>query len=301
MTNLWTRWTRYCNRQMDPRPLALVRILVPSMIVLDLLRLLQLGLVEVVFRPWEAGGLSTFTDSTAFIDTWSSEWGGILAFGLTLVCMVLVGLGRFMRPAIVIGCLAYAQLGHLYPPGDRAIDRILRCALLFLLFSKADEYWAWNTKKRATRISAWPAQGIQFMLVMIYMAAGISKVAQQPNWLAVEGMPVLYRIMTDPLASNLDPEAWTWAFPLFRIGGWATIFLEVGAFLILTRWCRWWAVGGALMHLGIAATMTLGMFSWGMLALYPLLLSPFFFEAEGAKKTVGDLPHVARSDVMARD
>ena len=34
---------------------------------------------------------------------------------------------------IVFGALAYAQLGHLYPPGDRAIDRILRTALLILL------------------------------------------------------------------------------------------------------------------------------------------------------------------------
>lgn len=290
MSGLWERWKAYCDRDMDPRPLALVRIFVPLVIILDLLRLVQLGLVEVLFRPWEAGGLSTFSDPTAFIDTLSPEWGGIVAFGLTLLCMTLVGLGRFMRPAIVIGCLAYAQLGHLYPPGDRAVDRILRCALLFLLFSQADQYWAWNSKRRATRVSAWPAQGIRFMLVTIYMAAGISKIAQQPNWLAVDGMPVLYRIMTDPLASNLDPESWTWAFPLFRIGGWATIFLEVGAFLILTRWCRWWAVGGALMHLGIAMTMTLGMFSWGMLALYPLLLSTFFLEPGLTKKPPGGLP-----------
>lgn len=301
MKQLWISWKQYCDRDMDSRPLALVRILVPLMVILDMLRLVQLGLVEVLFRPWEAGGLSTFADSTAFIHSLSPEWGGLVAFALTLICMTFVGLGRYMRVAIVVGCLAYAQLGHLYPPGDRAIDRILRCALLFLLFSRADEIWAWNSKRRATRIPAWPAQGIRFMLVMIYMAAGISKVAQQPNWLAIDGMPVLYRIMTDPLASNLDPEAWTWAFPLFRFGGWATIFLEVGAFLILTRWCRWWAIGGALMHLGIAMTMTLGMFSWGMLALYPLLLSPFFLEGTPGKKRSEDLPELPRSDVMALD
>jgi hypothetical protein len=269
---------------MDPRPLALVRILVPLAVILDLLRLVQLGLVEVLFRPWEEGGLSTFTDPSAFIHNWSPMWGGIVAFGLTLVCMMLIGLGRWMRPAILIGCLAYAQLGHLYPPGDRAIDRILRCALLFLLFSKADEIWAWNSKPRAARVPAWPAHGIQFLLVIVYMSAGISKLAQQPNWMAIDGMPVLYRIMTDPLASNLDPADWTWAYPLFRFGGWSTIVLEVGAFLILTRWCHWWAIGGALMHLGIAATMTLGMFSWGMLALYPLLLSPLLLTWLDRKK-----------------
>jgi hypothetical protein len=30
------------------------------------------------------------------------------------------------------------------------------------------------------------------------------------------------------------------------------------------------------MHLGIALTMDLGMFSWGMLALYPILLARLF-------------------------
>ena len=294
MRGYWNRWVARCEQQMDPRPLALVRILVPLAVILDLLRLVQLGLVEVLFRPWEQGGLSTFTDPSAFIHVWSPMWGGIVAFGLTVICMMLIGLGRWMRPAILIGCLAYAQLGHLYPPGDRAIDRILRCALLFLLFSKADEIWAWNSKPRAARVPAWPAHGIQFLLVIVYMSAGISKLAQQPNWMAIDGMPVLYRIMTDPLASNLDPADWTWAYPLFRFGGWSTIILEVGAFLILTRWCHWWAIGGALMHLGIAATMTLGMFSWGMLALYPLLLSPLLLTWLDRKKpTKGLAPNAS--------
>ncbi len=106
MKTLWTRWVAYCDQEMDPRPLALVRIFVPIAIVLDLLRLAQLGLVEVLFRPEEAGGLSTFTDPSAFIHEWSPLWGGIVAYCLTLVCMTLVGLGRWMRPAIVMGCLA---------------------------------------------------------------------------------------------------------------------------------------------------------------------------------------------------
>ena len=36
------------------------------------------------------------------------------------------------------------------------------------------------------------------------------------------------------------------------------------------------SIAGASMHLGIALTMDLGMFSWGMLALYPILLARLF-------------------------
>jgi hypothetical protein len=44
----------------------------------------------------------------------------------------------------------------------------------------------------------------------------------------------------------------------------------------LRRWrIRWiWLGAGAALHLGIALTMTLGCFPYGVLALYPLFLHP---------------------------
>jgi hypothetical protein len=66
--------------------------------------------------------------------------------------------------------------------------------------------------------------------------------------------------------------AWPW---LWRIGGWLTIGLELASPLLLTRFRHFWAVGGILMHLGIALTMDLGMFSWGMLSMYLVVLSPW--------------------------
>jgi hypothetical protein len=285
MKRFWTWWTVRAERTMDARPLALLRILVPLMVFFDLLRLVQLDLVTVLFRPYEAGGLSTFSDPSAFIHHWNPLWAGPLAVALTMVCMLCISLGRWMRPAIVLGCFAYAQLGHIYPPGDRAIDRILRCALLALLFVRVDQKWAWNKKPVLNQLPAWPADLIKWMLVMIYMSAGISKMLQQPRWMAVDGMPVLFRIMMDPLASNHAAESWVWAYPLFRLAGWVTIFLECSAFLLMTRWCHWWAIGGGLMHLGIGVFMTLGMFSWGMLSVYPILLAPFLIKALDRKKS----------------
>jgi hypothetical protein len=86
----------------------------------------------------------------------------------------------------------------------------------------------------------------------------------------------LLRILIDPLSGHLDPATWAqWPW-LFRLGSWATIIIEVSAPLLLTRYARYWAVLGVSMHLLIALTMDLGMFSWGCLAFYPLLLEPWF-------------------------
>jgi hypothetical protein len=45
---LWSRWLNLLDSEMDPRPLALVRIALPLCVIADLLRLFQLGLMDDV-------------------------------------------------------------------------------------------------------------------------------------------------------------------------------------------------------------------------------------------------------------
>lgn len=275
MNLLWGRWVAFTTRDMDSRPLALVRILGCAAILADLLQVVRLGLVQPLLRPWAAGGLSVVQDSANVLVALSPVWGGPAALVVTLVCLTLAMLGVGTRPFLLIGLLAYAQLGHLYPPGDRAIDRLLRSALLILVVSGAHRRFV-VTGSRQDRVPAWPADTIRFLLVLVYLSAGISKVQQQPDWLAWDGTPVLYRVMADPLTARVDPVAAVAFWPLLRFLGWGTIALELSAPLVLTRWAPYWAIAGAAMHLGIALTMDLGMFSWGMLALYPVLFARAF-------------------------
>jgi hypothetical protein len=150
----------------------------------------------------------------------------------------------------------------------------VRTSLLVLLFSQAHRRFSLSRSSALTRIPAWPADFLRFLLVVVYLAAGLAKLIQQPGWLSFTAEPPLLRIVTDPMAGNLDPLFWS-SFPwLFRLGGFATILLELSAPLLLTRHAHRWAIVGLVMHLGIAGTMTLGMFSWGMIAFYPLLLAP---------------------------
>ena len=275
MMRLWNWWLNRCDKTMDARPLALVRILLPLCVIADLLRVVQLGLIDDVFLTYAQGGLSQIQDPHLVITDWFGASAGGIALVVTLVCMTLTMVGVWFKPALLLGILAYSQLGHLYPPGDRAIDRLIRTGLLVLLFSNAHRRFSLSKAKTMLQIPAWPADFIRFLLVVVYLAAGLAKLIQQPGWISLTAEPPLLRIITDPMAGNLDPLFWSSFTELFRIGGFGTIAFELSSVLLLTRYAHKWAIIGVFMHLGIAVTMTLGMFSWGMLSFYPLLLTPF--------------------------
>jgi hypothetical protein len=265
MTRCWQSWVERCGKTVDARALASLRIGVAAVALLDLLRVGQLGLVDLLYRSYAAGGLSVFTDPSCLIDPVSM---GPTVYFLTLGALFCVLLGVGTRPAILISVLLWAQLGHLYPPGDRAIDRMLRTVLLFLLFSESHRVWSFAPGAPARQVGAWPLILLRWMLFLVYTSAGVAKLAQQPGWLSVSGMPVLYRILSDPMAASLDPLAaapWWW---LLRAMGWGTIAMELSSFLLLTRWSRFWIPPVLVMHLGIAWSMNLGMFSAGMMAFY---------------------------------
>ena len=287
MSKLWARWVGYTGRQMDPLPLALVRIVAPLCIVVDLLEAARLGMVTTYWRTAAAGGLSRFSGENAFIDDLSPLWGGAATWLISVISLSLVSAGIAVRPALVIGVVAYAQLGHLYPPGDRAIDRLLRTVLLILLFSSAHRrlsVWQYLRKiPAAVTIPAWPADLIRYILVLMYLGAGLHKLGSTTAWVDPTQPSPIYRILTDPLAGRLDPvtfEGWWGMAYALSVG---TILLELTSILLLTRFAPYWAVCGVMMHLGIAATMHLGMFSWGMLSLYPLLLAPWIVRRWGAE------------------
>jgi hypothetical protein len=273
---IWRHWVERCDREMDPRPLAALRILIPLCVLLDLSRVAKLGLTDHLFRTYAEGGISRIQHHQLFITDWFGSSAGPAAMVITMVCMALISAGVWVRPAILVGVTAYAQMGHLFPPGDRAVDRLLRTALLILLFSGAHKCWTLRGGTRPIRIPGWPADKYRMTSTNLMRSAGLAKIIQQPGWFNPATDPPLLRILIDPLSGHLDPATWAqWPW-LFRLGSWATIIIEVSAPLLLTRYARYWAVLGVSMHLLIALTMDLGMFSWGCLAFYPLLLEPWF-------------------------
>lgn len=264
----WERWVRFSGRPIDARPLVLVRIFVPLCILGDLIDMMVRGATDGVVYTSVHGGINAVHSPQYFLG--DGTWPGPLLVALLCLTMPLVALGgRACRPALLVGLIAAAQFGHFYQPGDRAIDRLLRTALLILLFSEV------TAPKVPKQVAAWPVDLMKFLLVLIYLAAGFAKIGGSMGWWHPEMTPELLKILSDPSAGKLDPWFWDDYWPIFWFGSVATLILEFTPFLILTRWCRYWAVFGAFMHLGILSMMYLGMFSLGMLAFYPLLFSPW--------------------------
>lgn len=278
---LWKAWVHRVTEPVDNRPLALLRIAACLCVVVDLVRVGTLGLVPHLFRLHADGGLSRSADSGWVLGSVLGPAAGPVAYGVTLGAVTLMMLGIGGRPVALLAVLAYAQLGHLYAPGDRAVDRALRTVLLIQAAAPGLHRLAlgplWRAARPAvpTTMPAWPEWLVRWLLVLMYLSAGTAKLIEQPDWLATSGTPVLYRIVADPMAGTVDPvaaAAWPW---VWRIGGWFTIVLELSSPLLLTRYRHLWAVGGILMHIGVALTMDLGMFSWGMLSMYLVVVSPW--------------------------
>jgi hypothetical protein len=275
---LWERWVAWTGRLEDRRPLALVRALVPLAILGDLLAMLWRGAMPAVLLPADRGGIGSQPAWWSVVDeVW---WGGQAAWLACALSLPLVSARVVARPAIVVAVLASSQLGHLFVPGDRGIDRMLRTVLLVLLFSRV------TAQDRPERVEAWPSDLIRWFLVLVYLSAGVAKLDPDLDWLMGDP-PELYQILADPMGGRLDPVRWYDHPWLFRLGGAATLVLELSAPLLLTRWAPLWALFAAPIHLGIAAMMDLGMFSWGMLAMYPVLFGPWLRERSAASRSPG--------------
>lgn len=270
--SLWRRWVAHTSRLEDRRPLALVRVLIPLAILGDLFAMIWRSAASAVLLPASMGGIGSAPAPWAFISRW--WWGGPSAWLVCVLALPLVASGRLARPAIVACVIASSQQGHLFVPGDRGIDRMLRTVLLILLFSGV------TSRDRPEKIAAWASDLIRWLLMLVYLSAGAAKLLAG-GWVSGEP-PELYTVLADPLAGSLDPVWWADYPLLFRLGGWATLLVEMSAPLLLTRWAPIWAICAAPIHLGIAMSMDLGMFSWGMLAMYPVLIGPQVIAADTA-------------------
>ena len=281
MINLWTRWVNAVYRPVDARPLVWVRRLMPLVILADMLSMAHRGAAQAILFDASHGGTSSGASKWFMFGDWM--YAGPFLWAVIVLSMPFISAGILTRPALVTGILAYSQLGHMDLPGDRGVDRMMRTTLIILLFSEVTQ------KKVPEKIAQWPVMLTKWMLVFVYLSAGMAKITNTTAWWDPRKLPELYTILVDPLGGHLDPAFWYNYQEIFIFGGWSTIILEFTPFLILTRWSPYWACFGAFMHVGIALWMDLGIFSFGMLAFYPLLFSPWteklLNRASGIKST----------------
>jgi hypothetical protein len=293
-------WVELWDRREPPTALALVRILVAVVLLGDFLTVLQLGLVEALWSPPPEG----FINARAL--PWFVEQVGAgpdMAWGLWAAeVAALVGMltGTLTRVSCVAFVLVSAQLAELSPDGDRGIDTILRLVVSILAFSQSHARWsvdAWIRRRIGRPFSAlvpaWPRILIFVQVIWIYFSSGHNKAPYE--WGPAGRFTALGNTLSDPHFARWNPAWYQPIYPITQLATATTMLFELGAPLILLltyyaatpdrpgrarRWAnklhvRWLWIGlGVVFHLGIAIAMQLGIFAWGMLALYPALLLP---------------------------
>jgi hypothetical protein len=274
MTRLWRAWVELWDRREPPTALALVRILLAVVLLVDYLDIARQGLVVTLWTAPPDG----FAIGHALLGAWA-------LWTIATVALALIAVGAATRVACIAFVLASAQLSGLTPDAESGLDMLARVTFLILALSQCNARWAvdaWLMKRlgRPARalVPAWPRYLLMAQLVWMYFSGGINKSAGA--WGPFGGFTALGNALMDPHAARFPP-AWVGAmYPLTRIATALTMVFELTAPLYLVAYARRWRwrwiwIGlGVSFELGIAVGLRLGSFPYGMLALYPVLLWP---------------------------
>ncbi|MBX3250969.1 MAG: HTTM domain-containing protein [Myxococcales bacterium] len=301
----WRWWVSFCAERERPTSLALVRLGVGLVLFADFAQVAHLGVVDVLWGPSSEGGLgvaNTLPGTPVLAHAW---FGASLAtarglHALALVSSLTLALGLFSRTSALALFFASTQLAAILPFADRGIDMLLRNVLLLLACSGAGAALsldAWRRHRALlpdVTVTAWPRRFLVLQLVWVYFSAGLHK--SQLTWWPAGDFGALYLILLDPHFARADFSSWLAdVYPLTQLGTAATMLFEVGAPLMgLSLYFRrtahrggvmrsvfarlrvrevWIALGVAF-HVGLVFTLRLGIFPFGMLALYWAFFTP---------------------------
>lgn len=297
-----TRWVQFWDEREGPESLALVRIGVGLVVLWDMFWVARLGLIEVLWAPIEAGGIGPASYARpicAFYRVFGASPASAYAlFTIATLSALGLSLGWFSRTSALVLLLASSQLAQLSPAADRGIDTLLRNALLVLACSGAGACFSLDARRKRAApaaIPAWPRYLLIVQLVILYFSAGMLK--QSPPWTSQGGYYALYKVLHQPHYARFSfpHELLAALYPLLQLSTVLTLAFErLAIALPLLLWLRRtrerggllrhsingarlleiWIALGITFHLGLAFSLSLGIFPWGCLALYPALARP---------------------------
>lgn len=305
-------WVGLWDRREAPTSLAVVRILVGALILVDLLQLARLDLIVPLYAPRPSGGMAGVLGREVIPELYrwwpATAETATAAFWLTVAAAVAFTLGLATRLSGLLLLLLLAQLALILPPADRGIDMLLRNTLMVLVFSRCGAALSLDARLIARRwagdgrpVPSWPRYLLVVQLALLYSSAGMQKVAGAwlpPDWSA------LWVALRDPHFARFS---WPWIDDLFVLTQAATavtwLWEWLGPVILLAFWYRDTAdrpgrlraffnrhhvlaiylVVGALFHLGTHVGLRLGIFPFAVLSLYPAAVHPETWGAWGRR------------------
>jgi hypothetical protein len=315
--SLIAHWVELWDEREPPTVLALIRILIASVVLVDLATLGAHGVAAWLWAPIEAGGtsLSAAGDLPLFYRVFPASQGSATLLWVGLMASTsCVALGCFTRSAALAFVCLSAQAALINAPADRAIDKAIRIIMLILVLSPAGRVWSVDAKRatgsfRGARdvAPAWARYLILGQLVLMYCAAGLSKGGT--HWYPWGGYNALYLTLQDPILATSDFRWLAQPIPYFatRLATASTHLWELASPLVLVaayyRRTRdrpgrlrrlinrlpvrnGYVALGILFHLSLAMTLRLGIFPFAVLACFPAFFRPEELERAVARARV---------------
>lgn len=276
-----TGWTRFWFAEIDGTTHALVRIAFAAVGLA--LCALTLPLLEGYYtnagafttadaRAWSPGEAVALLQLDV-LGSYPAALALLLLLAAALACL-LVGYRTRLAAAVSFVLLAWLQARN--PTFLNGGDEILRLTGFYLAagyLALAPEDRALTLDRRRTgadgraRMPAWPLRLLQVQVGLLYAVTGFLKLFGAGWW---DGTAVYASVANANLTRFGLPE-WAGLEPLFVAAGIAVVWWEF-LFPALVAWerSRRAALGfGIAFHLGIFATMNIGLFAFAMLATYP--------------------------------
>ena len=295
----FAHWVTFWDRREPATSLAFTRILVGAVLFLDMVLAIRKGAMPALLAPPPLGmgsGASAIPEFLPAPALGSSDVA-FLWWALVLLTSLMFALGLFYKVAGFLLALVLFNFARFDPDGD-AIDSLYRVVVPILALSGANaccSFDAWIARRAGKPlpavVPAWPRYLLMAQLLWMYFSAGHCR--DDAAWWPHGGFSAIGNVMGDPHFARFRPGSLVSLYPVTQVATAVSMIFELSAPLmvlmiwlrkggggrwgdILRNWrVRWiWLAVGAALHLGIALTMTLGMFPYGVLSLYPLFLHP---------------------------
>ncbi len=308
----WATWRGLWRGVEAPTAMALVRILLASCLLYDLVLVGQHHLVTPLWGPLDAGGFGDALNRSEPVEL--AAWTGGTARGIRwawrvlVVAVTCVAVGLFTRPMALLTVVLSAQFARILPDADRGIDMLIRNVFCIFVAFPSGRCWGLDAVLfgRCDTIPAWPRRLLVLQLAGVYFAAGVQKTAVA--WWPWGDFSALYIVLQDPAVARVPLAGLARLYPLTQLATALTMLFEWGAWVVpLAAWYRstrvrggrlraWfnrldvrtvWVPMGVALHLGIAATLQIGIFPWAMLALYPAFFHPDELRAFWRRRGLG--------------
>lgn len=288
----WQRWERFWFRPVAPHALALLRIAFGGLALVGHLALWpDLALLFGADGPMPrdlaaAQGRQTRLSVLDLAGDMETLQALMAAGAVVLLAWTAGWRTRWTGP---LAALVLVSLHHRNLWFQHGGDRVIRVAVLMLALAPCGATLsvdAWRRRRQAARagmgaatplVAAWPLRLFQLQWMVIYAFTGVEKLRGN-NWL--DGTAIYYAL--SDLSFQRFPD---WVEPALQSAPgqaacalltWLALAWEV-AFAPLVLWAPARLpvlAAGVALHLGIAATISVGSFSFAMLAGYLAFLSP---------------------------